>query len=169
MPERVPTRRSVRRGLAPVAATLALATAGSAATGCRDPARPDTTPVVLTDGTAGGQRWRLEGRRLGGQPCVTLVVEGREVPAVERCGIRRTAPRTLEPAGVTVGGRLLVFSPLVARARRVRLDHADGALRIVPARSTPGFPARFFLADLDPADDPVAVAVFAQGGRAVVA
>lgn len=99
---------------------------------------------------------------------MTLVVEGRGGPPAERCGVVRTSLRTIEPATVTVGGRLLVFSPVEARARRVRLDHAGGAIRIVPARSAPGFPARFFLADLDPEDDPSAVRAFAEGGRAVV-
>jgi hypothetical protein len=134
--------------------------------GCGRGVPSDTAPVLLAEGQAGAQPWRLEGRRQQGEPCATLVLVGLGRPPVERCGMRRTKLRHLEPVSVTVGGRLLVFAPVPARARRVRLDLADGAIRIEPARTATGFPARFFVVELQrPAET---VRVFAEGGRAIV-
>ena len=135
--------------------------------GCRRADRPDTPTVVLADGTAGDQLWRLEGRRLGGAPCVELVLPGVAEAPTGGCGTRRTTLRHLQPHRAIVGGRLLVFSPVAARARRVRLDSGAGSIPILPARVATGFPVRFFLADLDPGHDPLYVRVFADGGRAV--
>lgn len=129
----------------------------------------DTPEVLLAEGQAGDRRWRLAGRRLAGEPCVSLVVAGEGEATTDRCGIRRTDLRHLVPLTSVVGGRLLVFSALEARARRVRLDHPDGTIRIEPAHSAAGFPARFFLVELDPADQPLTVRAFGDGGRAVVA
>jgi hypothetical protein len=128
----------------------------------------DTATVLLTEGRAGSQPWRLEGRRAHGQPCVSLVLPGVDRPPEDRCGVMRNGLRQLEPDTVTVDGRLLVFSPLTGRARRVRLDELDGTIMVEPARQASGFPARFFLVDLEPAHKPLAVRVFGEGGRAVV-
>lgn len=132
-----------------------------------DPA--DTPPVVLIEGTTGQQGWRLEGRRLGGDPCVSLALAGQDRPAAQGCGIRRTEQRHLDPIVASVGERVLVFSPLPARARRVRFDSADGTIRMLPADRAAGFPARFFLTDMAPGDEPSAVRVFADHGRSVIA
>lgn len=145
-----------------------LAALGLAA-GCGPGTRPDTALVVLAEGVAGGQTWRLDGRRAGGRLCSTLVLVGVDQTASERCGFPRTTDRLLSPVAVSLGGRLVVFSALPGRARRVRLDGADGSLDVEPARLAPGFPGRFFVADLDPAAGPVTVRLFADGGRSVVA
>jgi hypothetical protein len=138
------------------------------AAGCDDSVPPDTEPVLLTTGQAGGQGWRLEGRRLKGELCVSLSLDGVDRPPAGRCGVRRTPLRHLDPVSITVGGRVLAFSAVPSRSVRVRLDTASGAIRIEPARLAAGFPARFFLVDLDPREAPVTVRVFADGGRAVV-
>jgi hypothetical protein len=151
-------------GVLLVALTLGLAASG--ACGAGTPA--DAVPVLLSEGRSGQQAWRLEGRRTRGAPCVSLTLDGSPGPAVDWCGIRRTDLRHIEPAVAPVGDRLLVFSSLPARARRVRFDGSDGSIRIEPARTAPGFPARFFVIDVDPAQPPAAVRAFAEGGRAVV-
>ena len=135
--------------------------------GCRK--TPADTPMVpLAEGRAGDQAWRLEGRRGLGQLCVSLVLVGVERPPAGRCGVTRNQLRHLVPVVVTVSTRLLVFSPLPGTARRVRLDSGDGTIRVEPAGSAPGFPARFFLAERDPDDRPIDVRAFGDGGRAVV-
>lgn len=128
----------------------------------------DTATVPLAEGRAGDQAWRLEGRRLDGQPCTVLVLVGIDRPPVGRCGVRRTPLRHVDPVTLTVGGRQLVFSPLTTAARRVRVDTVDGTIRMEPARTAAGFPARFFVVDLDPGNGPQTVRVFAERGRAVV-
>ncbi len=128
----------------------------------------DTATVLLAEGRAGDQPWRLEGRRLDGKPCAFLVLVGGDRPPVGRCGVSRTPLRHVDPVSVPVGGRQLVFSPLTIDARRVRVDTVDGTIRIEPARTAAGFPARFFVADLDPGNGPATVRVFAERGRAVV-
>jgi hypothetical protein len=135
---------------------------------CAGGDRPDTSTVVLTEGQVGDQRWRLEGRRLDGEPCTSLVLVGVDRPPIDRCGVRRTTLRHLDPAAVNVGDRRLVFSALPPAARRVRIDTVDGTIRMEPARTAPGFPGRFFVLDLDQRDGLVAVRVFAERGRAVV-
>lgn len=155
-----------RRCRLPVILVLVLA---SAAAGCGRGGPAGTAPVVLTEGRAGEQAWRLEGQRLGGDPCVSLLLLGQDRPRAGRCGVRRTALRHLDPVTATVEGRVLAFSPLPTSARRVRLDGADGSIRILPARRAAGFPARFFVADLTPGSEPTAVRVFAEHGRAVIA
>ncbi len=124
--------------------------------------------MPLADGAADGLAWRLEGRRFAGLPCVTLIHVGLDRPPFGGCGIQRTPLRHLEPVTVTIGSRLLVFSPLPERARRVRLDGADTSILVEPARQAPGFPGRFLLADLDRGQEPQTVRVFGDGGRAVV-
>ena len=153
-----------RRGGWALAFAAALVLAG----GCGGGTPPDTAPVPLAEGAAGGQPWRLDGRRLAGQLCVSLVLVGLDQPPVGRCGIERTSLRHLEPVTTTVGGRLLVFSALPERARRVRLDGSDTSIQVEPARQAPGFPGRFLLVDLDLRRPPVTVRVFGDGGRAVV-
>ncbi|MEO5680116.1 MAG: hypothetical protein ABIS47_10650 [Acidimicrobiales bacterium] len=143
-------------------------TALGLAAGCGAGAGADTAPVVLAEGVAGGQPWRLEGHRAGGQLCSSLVLVGVDEPPAGRCGLPRTSQRLLDPVTAAFAGRLVVFSALPARARRVRLDGADASLDVEPARAAPGFPGRFFVADLDPATAPVTVRLFAEGGRAVV-
>lgn len=139
----------------------------AALAGCRE-APADTPMVPLAEGRAGDQAWRLEGRRGLGKLCVSLVLVGVERPPAGRCGVTRTELRHLVPVIVTVSTRLLVFSPLPAKARRVRLDSGDGTIVVEPARSAPGFPGRFFILDRDLDDPPVTVRVFGEGGRAVV-
>lgn len=135
--------------------------------GCRE--TPADTPLVpLAEGRAGDQAWRLEGRRGLGQLCVSLVLVGVERPPAGRCGVMRNQLRHLVPVVVTVSTRLLVFSPLPAEARRVRLDSGDGTIVVEPARSAPGFPGRFFVVDRDLDDPPFEVRAFGDGGRAVV-
>ena len=124
--------------------------------------------MLVAEGRAGEQPWRLMGRRQGGRPCLSLVIVGPNREDAGRCGIRRTPLRHLDPVTVPVGSRLVVFSPLPSRARRVRVDTADGAIRLEPARAAAGFPDRFFVLDLDLENPPVAVRAFADGGRAVV-
>lgn len=156
-----------RRRLLPILA-LAVVLAGlGAGYGPGDPA--DTAVVILTEGRTGEQAWRLEGQRRGGDACVSLVLAGQDRPAADRCGMRRTTERRLDPAIAAVDERLLVFSPVASRARRVRLDGADGSIRILPARRAPGFPARFFVADVEPRSQPIAVRVFAEHGRSIIA
>jgi len=84
-------------------------------------------------------------------------------------GTRHKPAQAVDVGIVDAGGRVLVFSPLPAGARRVRLDATDGSIRIEPARTAPGFPARFFVIDLDPAERPQDVRAFTQGGRMVAA
>ena len=162
-PRRSSTAEVTRR-LRVVSVSLALGLAG--ACGGAEPA--DTAPVPVAEGMAGEQAWRLVGRRQGGQPCLSLVIVRANREEAGRCGVRRTPLRHLDPVTVPVGPRLVVFSPLSDRARRVRVDTADGAIRIEPARAAAGFPARFFVVDLDLENPPMAVRVFAEGGRAVV-
>ena len=151
--------RGARAGLA----ALALAA------GCRGDDRPPDTPTTtLAEGRVGERPWRLDGRRADGQLCTALVLEGIPDPIAPRCGLRRTALRHLEPAVVEVEGRLLVFSALPERARRVRADLVDGSLRVTPAQAAPGFPGRYFVLELDPDERPFAVRVFGDGGRAIV-
>lgn len=157
-------RRS--RAVGPLPARLLVLVAVLAG-GCRPAGPPDTPTVVLADGRAGDQPWRLEGRRTAGRPCLFLLVPGTDQPVDSHCGIRAADLRHLSPNLAVVGGRLLAFSAVAARARRVRLDGADGSITIVPARPARGFPARFFVADLDPGHPPLVVRVFAGGGRAV--
>lgn len=148
------------------ARTLGLLLAAALA-GCGD-TPPDTPMVPLAEGQAGDQAWRLEGQRRLGQACASLILVGVDRPPVGRCGVRRTELRHLDPIAVTVGTRLLVFSPLPSKARRVRLDSGDGTIRVEPARTAPAYPARFFVVDRDPDDAPMHVRVFGEGGRAVV-
>lgn len=124
--------------------------------------------MLLAEGLVGDQPWRLEGRRLGGQPCLSLELVGLDRPPVRGCSVRRTPLRHLSPVTVPAGGRVLVFSAVEASARRVRLDGADGSIRIEPARQAPGFPARFFVVEVAAGEDPLTVRAFADGGRAVV-
>jgi len=138
------------------------------AASCGGSKPPDTNLVPLAEGKAGDQTWRLEGQRLGGQLCVSLVLPSIDRPPAGRCGIRRTPLRHLDPVTVMVGSRRVVFSPLPRPTQRVRIDGGDGAIRIEPARSAAGFPARFFVVDLDRNDNPMAVRAFGRGGRAVV-
>jgi len=139
------------------------------AAGCGGGAsQPDTGRVLLAEGRVGDESWRLEGRREGGQLCTSLVLAGLPEPAVDRCGLRRTPLRHLDAPAIAVGGRLLVFSALPAKARRVRIDGGDGSLHVQPAAVADGFPGLFFVVDLDPVTDPVTVRVFADGGRAIV-
>jgi len=158
------TRPPVRPGPGSFVLGLVLAIVA----GCGGSEVPDTAPAPLAEGRAAGVPWRLEGRRHAGQPCISLLFAGAAQSTPERCGIRRTSLRHLEPITARVGDRLLVFSPLAGGARRVRLDAADGSIRLEPARQEPGFPGRFFVADLDPGLAPVVVRAFAGGGRAVV-
>jgi hypothetical protein len=160
--DRRPGTRRFRRALA-VALVGALAVVSC---GGGDPA--DTPTVVLAEGQAGDQRWRLEGRRLRGEPCTFLVLVGVDRPPIDRCGVRRTPLRHLDPAAVNVGQRRLVFSPLPGAARRVRIDTVDETIRMEPARTAPGFPGRFFVVELGLQDGLVAVRVFAERGRAIV-
>jgi hypothetical protein len=128
----------------------------------------DTPTVLLAEGVAGDQAWRLEGRRALGKPCASLVLAGLDKPPIGRCGVERTELRHVDPVAVTVGDRLLVFSPLPAKARRVRFDSGDGTILVEPAGTAPGYPARFFIVDRDPSDPPLNVRAFGEGGRAVV-
>jgi len=152
--------RKVRAGVALVAGLALLG-------GCGQAKPADTSPVLLAEGRVGDQPWRLEGRRMGGEPCASLLLVGSDGPAADRCGIRSTPLRHLDPVNVSAGGRVLVFSPLPDGARRVRLDAPDGSIRLEPARTAPGFPARFFVVDLDPKESPKEVRAFAQDGRMV--
>lgn len=153
-----------RQLLGAVALALAFVAAG-----CGTDEPPDTAPVLLAEGRVGDRAWRLEGRRLGGEPCVSLVLDGGERPAPERCGIRRTQMRHLDPVFVPVGDRVLAYSPLVEKARRVRLDGVDRTIKVVPARQAPGFPARFFLTELGRGGELTTVRVFAKRGRSLIA
>lgn len=138
------------------------------AAACGRSSAPDTPPVTLTEGRVGDEAWRLEGRRLDGRPCASLFLVGADKPAASRCGIERDDVRHLKPVLAIFASRLFVFSAVPARARRVRVDGPDGSIRIEPAREAAGFPARFFVIDVDPADRPSDVLVFGDGGRAVV-
>ena len=159
--------RRGRRGRAQaIAAAAALGAAALA--GCGGATPPDTVPVLLTEGTTGGEAWRLEGWRAEGQPCVALVAQDADRPMAERCGIWRTPQRHLNPVVAGLGDRILVFSALAADARRVRLDGNDGSIRVETAQSAAGFADRFFVVDLAVDNRPVAVRVFGDGGRAVV-
>jgi len=101
-------------------------------------------------------------------PCTLLFLGGSDQATNARCGVRRTPLRHLDPVVLGVGTRLLVFSPLPAGARRVRVDGADGSIRVEPARVATGFPGRFFVVDLPTDSPPTQVQAFADGGRAVV-
>lgn len=155
------------RGASTPAGTVVLASV--LLVGCGGAVEPaDTPPVLLAEGRVGQQPWRLDGRRTDGRLCTSLVVGDGDEPTDSRCGLRRTPLRHLDAPSIAVDGRLLVVSALPERARRVRIDGADGSLLVEEARDAPGFPGRFFVADLDQAAEPVTVRIFAGGGRPVI-
>ena len=154
------------RRIVPRAGLAALSVAAGCGGGDGPP--PDTPPVLLAEGSSGGQAWRLGGRREGGRLCTSLALAGSEEPADSRCGLRRTPLRHLDAPVIFVEDRLLVFSALPQQARRVRLDGADGSLHVEEGRDAAGFPGRFFVAEIDGSAYPVTVRVFGDGGRAIV-